>query len=116
MSGRIISLRGSIGEIGGRPIPFDSDLAVDEITSYSRFEVAQNSSDLVVSFGPITTASVIYIESDIAVTYKLSGTGNNARTLNAGGRHIYMGMSETALHVSEANVGAAVLKIFLAGA
>jgi hypothetical protein len=115
MSERIISLRGAIGEVGGRPIPFDADLAVDEITSYSRFEVAQSSSDLAVSFGPITTSSVIYIESDVAVTYKLSGTGNNSRTLNAGGRHIYMGMSETSLHVSESGSSAAVLKILIAG-
>jgi len=115
MSERIISLRGAIGMIGGRPIPLDKDLSADEIELYPRYELAISASDTALTFNSITTASVVYIESDVAITYKLNGTGSTAVTIAIGGSVLHMGCSVTSIHFSEGGTSAAVLKIIIAG-
>jgi len=115
MSERIISLRGAIGIIGGRPFPLDADLTFDEVETHSRYELAQSASDTALTFNSITTASVVYIETDVAITYKLNGTSNTAVTINIGGRVIHMGCSVTSIHFSEGGTSAAVLKVLIAG-
>lgn len=116
MSERIISLRGAIGLIGGRPTPLDKDLAVDEIELHPRYELAQSASDVALTFNSITTASVVYIETDVEISYKLNGTGNTAVTISIGGHVLHMGCSVTSIHFSEGGTSDAVLKIILGGA
>ncbi len=115
MSERIISLRGAIGIIGGRPIPLEKDIAFDEDEGSNRYELAKNASDVEFVFNAITTASVVYIETDVAITYKLNGTGNTAVDIAIGGRVLHMGCAVTSIHFSEANVSAAFLKIRIVG-
>lgn len=112
---RIISLRGALGLIGSRPFPLDKDLATDEIEIHPRYELAQSASDTALTFNSITTASIVYIESDVAITYKLNGTGNTAVTISIGGFALHMGCSVTSIHFSEGGTSAAVMRILIAG-
>lgn len=115
MSERIISLRGAVGIIGGRPVSLDRDIAFDEDEGSNRYELAQSASDTAFTFNAITTASVVYIETDVEITYKLNGTGNTAITINAAGCVLHMGCAVTSIHFSEGGTSAAVLKIKIVG-
>ena len=115
MSTRIASLRGIVDFIGAEQIVLDRQILYDEIITRARVDLAQSASDTAVNFGEITTASVIFIGTDVEITYKLNGSSNTSYTILAGGCLLIMGGSITAIHLSEAGNSAAVVKIAIAG-
>ena len=115
MSTRIASLRGILDFIGGGSADLDKQLSFDEDEGSNRYELAQSASDTAFTFNAITTASVVFISSDVVITYKLNGTGSTAVTINAGGCVLHMGCSVTSIHFSEGGSSAAILVIKIAG-
>jgi hypothetical protein len=116
MSGRrIIDVRGSIGEIGGRAIPIDAQIAVDEIFQNSRIEIASSQTDSQITLMGLSTATVLYIECDVDCTYTFNSSSNTELTLDAdnGRRAIFLGQAITALYVTTTD--AAVFKILAGG-
>jgi hypothetical protein len=111
---KIASIYGSFEEFMGVAKGLSTTLSIDESVHYPRYEIAKGTTDESISLGPLTTASVLVISSDYQITYKLNGSSDSI-TLNAGGVHVLMGSSITALSVSEANVQACVLEIYLGG-
>lgn len=111
---KIASIYGSFEEFQGVVRTLNETISIDESVYYPRYEIAKATSDESISFGPLTTASVLVISSDYEITYKLNSSSDSI-TLNAGGVHILMGSSITAISVSEADVQACVLEIYLGG-
>jgi hypothetical protein len=111
---KIASTYGIFEEFQGVTKDLYVGLAIDESVHYSRYELAADATDESIGFGPITTASVLVISSDYAITYKLNGS-SDAVALNANGIHVLMDTAITSLSVSEGNSQACVLEIYLGG-
>lgn len=111
---KIVGVTGYLSEFGATPIPLSKSISVDESAHYSRYELAADSSASAVNFGPVTTASVIYIKTDNQITYTFNSDGES-HTLNAGCWHLLMGDSITSLALTEPNSAACVLEIYIGG-
>ena len=115
MSTRIASLRGILDFIGAESIDLDRQILFDEVIIRPRVDLAQSASDVEVLMAEITTASVVYIASDVAVTVNLNGSSNPDYAINAGGCLLIMGGSITSIHMSEGGTSAAILEVVIAG-
>lgn len=109
---RIASLRGILEIIGLAPISLDAGLSFDENAYYGRYELAADTTAQSVNFGPVTTASLVYIETDGAISVNINALGN--LTLNQG-KFLLFNCSITSIALTEGASSNRVLKILIAG-
>ena len=78
-------------------------------------QVADGTSNSAIAFGPVTTADILYIESDQQITLK-QVSGDTAITIDAGGFVLLWGTSATAYIISNASGSTANVTYIIAGA
>jgi len=95
----------------GNLVLFDSTLEIiaDEWV-WDQFEVADSTSDSSIFPGNITTATVLFIESDQTVTYEIDGA-DTTETLTAGYAHLLFGTSITALTITNSSGSTANVRL-----
>jgi hypothetical protein len=67
------------------------------------FVVANGSSDSSVSFGGVTTADIVYLKSDQALTVNINSSSGTNITLDANKPLISVGTAVTAMYLSNAS-------------
>lgn len=96
------------------PILNRSYVDTKDITKYNEQSiiVPAGTTDYAVSFGNVTIASLVYIETDKQLTFKLNGTGNPAITCKD---VVYLSSAGIlSLYLTNATTSNATVKIFLA--
>jgi len=112
---KIVQLKASL-ELLGISLPELplSTLSVDEVSHHPAWEVAASGTQAI-NFGGVTTASVVVIRGDRALTYTLN-SGSDAITVNAEGIVILFNVSVTALSITNSDSSnTLVLDVVIAG-
>ena len=78
-------------------------------------QVATGTSNSALAFGPVTTASILYIESDQTISLK-QVSGDTAITITAGGFVLLFNTSATAYIITNASGSTANVHYVIAGA
>lgn len=107
-----ISVTESLNEIA-RAHHKDTDSSNHDELQSGYLSIGASQTDVAIDFGTVTTAKYIYLESDVAITFKLGGSGNTATTLIANG-HASMEVSTTSLHITTTT--AAKVRYIISGA
>lgn len=111
---KIVSLRGSIEQVGDIIRNLSQSISCAETLYASRYELAASAADESVSLGHITTVSVLMIHTDVPISYKINGY-SDAIIIGTAGTHVLFNTSVTALTLTESNGVPALVDIFLGG-
>jgi len=81
---------------------------------YHQIEISSGTSDFAVDFGGVGTADVVYVESDIDISFRLVGSGTSI-AVDANGFALIWGTAPTAVLLSNASGSTANVKVLIAG-
>lgn len=99
---------------GVRPVCDHQLSAAYPESTYLELEVVTGTVDGAVSFGGVTTADMVYVESDQNISFKLSG-GSDSIAVDANKFSLLYGTSATSLTISNSSGSTANVIFFVAG-
>ena len=98
---------------GGFDVSKLQALAEDE-SVYGEMELATGVTDSSISFGPVTTADILYIESDQQITFR-QAAADTGSPIDANRFMLLFGTSATAVLLSNASGSTANVKYLIGG-
>ncbi len=81
---------------------------------YHQIEIADGTTDFSVDFGGVGTSDVVYIESDVAISFRLVAAGTSI-ACDANGFALIWGTAPTAILLSNSSGATANVKVLVAG-
>lgn len=111
----IVSFVPDIEEIGGEKLDLPFSQLSESEAVHQKFTLAGSSTDANVFPSQITTADVVVLTSNIAVTFNVNASTVDI-PLDANGYYIHWGTAITALTMSEAAGSDATVKLWMWGA